>query len=170
VSSTTVLIIADVSIGAVSRELTDAAAHCAPSGITLNVFDSLDYLPHYSETLENHQLPRSVAELRNAVAEANAAMVLTHYYGHIPAMVHNAIDWLTRRWDHSKLREKPLAVIGATEAGYSGVWSHHQTGESSRVARARVIEPITVATLHEAVRKLIEQIDVANKSTDPSPS
>jgi chromate reductase, NAD(P)H dehydrogenase (quinone) len=91
------LIIADVSIGAVSRELTDAAAHCAPSGITLNLFDSLDYLPHDSETLENHQLPRSVAELRNAVAEANAAMVLTHYYGHIPAMAHNAIDWLTRR-------------------------------------------------------------------------
>lgn len=169
-TGTTVLIIADVSVGAVSRELTDAAALCAPSGITLKVFDSLGYLPHYSETLENRQLPRSVAELRNAVAEANAAMVLTHYYGHIPAMVHNAIDWLTRRRDHSKLRDKPLAVIGATEGGYSGVWSHHQTGEFSRTARARVIEPITVATLHEAVRKLTEQLNVVNRSTDPSPS
>jgi len=57
-------------------------------------------------------------------------MVLTHYYGHIPAMVHNAIDWLTRRWNHSALHDKPLAVIGPTEDGYSGVWSRHKTEES----------------------------------------
>jgi hypothetical protein len=32
-----------------------------------------------------------VAALRDAAIEAHAAMVLTHYYGHIPAMVHNAL-------------------------------------------------------------------------------
>jgi NAD(P)H-dependent FMN reductase len=160
VASTTVLIIAGISTGAVSRGLTHAAALCSPNGITLNMFDSLDYLPHYSETLETQRLPRRVAALRNAAIEAHATIVLTHYYGHIPATVHNAIDWLTRRWNHSALHDKPLAVIGPTENGYSGVWSRHQTEESGGIAETLVIEPITVTTLHEAVAKLAEQANI----------
>jgi NAD(P)H-dependent FMN reductase len=91
VASTTVLIIAGISTGAVSRGLNHAAALSSPNGITLTVFDSLAHLPNYSETLENQRLPRPVAALRDAAIEAHAAMVLTHYYGHIPATVHNAL-------------------------------------------------------------------------------
>jgi NAD(P)H-dependent FMN reductase len=167
VTGTTVLVIAGISTSAVTRGLTRAAALCSPNGITLNVFDSLAYLPHYSETLDAHRLPRPVAALRNDAIEAHAAMVLTTYYGHIPAVVHNAIDWLTRRWNHSALHDKPLAVIGPTEDGYSGVWSRHQTEESRRIAGARVIEPITVTTLHEAATKLAEQANITNH---PHPS
>jgi NAD(P)H-dependent FMN reductase len=166
-TSTTVLVIAGISISAVSRELTHAAALCSPNSITLNVFDSLTSLPHYSEALENHRLPPPVAALRSAAIEARAAMVLTHYYGHIPAMVHNAIDWLTRRWNHSALHDKPLAVIGPTEDGYSGVWSRHHPEESRRIAGARVIEPITVTTLHEAVTKLAEQANITSQPPSP---
>jgi NAD(P)H-dependent FMN reductase len=159
-TSTTVLAIAGISTSAVSRGLTRAAALSSPNGITLNVFDNLAYLPRYSETAENRRLPRPVAALRDAAIEAHAAMVLTHYYGHIPALVHNAIDWLTRRWNHSALHDKPLAIIGPTDDGYSGVWSHHQTEESRRIAGPRIIEPITVTTLHEAVTKLAEQANI----------
>jgi NAD(P)H-dependent FMN reductase len=169
VTGTTVLVIAGMSISATRRALTRAAALSSPSGITLNVFDSLAYLPHYSETLEGQPLPRPVEALRNAAIEAHAAMVLTHYHGHIPAMVHNAIDWLTRRWNHSALHNKPLAIIGPTDDGYSGVWSHHQTEESRRIAATRIVEPITVTTLHEAVTKLAEQANIANQPSSPIP-
>ena len=91
VASTTVLIIAGISTGAVSRGLNHAAALSSPNGITPTVFDSLAHLPNYSETPENQRLPRPVAALRDAAIEAHAAMVLTHYYGHIPATVHNAL-------------------------------------------------------------------------------
>jgi len=97
------------------------------------------------------RLPRPVAALWDAATGADAAMVLTHYYGQLPALVHNAIDWLTRRWNHSALHDKPLTVIGPTEDGYSGVWSRHQTEESRRSGGTPLIEPITVTTLHEAV-------------------
>ena len=163
-TSTTVLVIAGISTSAVSRGLTHAGALSSPNGITLNVFDDLAYLPHYSETAENQRLPRPVAALRDAAVEAHAAMVLTHYYGHIPAMVHNAIDWLTRRWNHSALHHKPLAVIGPTEDGYSGVWSRHQTDGSRRIGGTRVIEPITVSTLHEAVTRLAEQANITTRT------
>jgi NAD(P)H-dependent FMN reductase len=166
VASTTVLVIAGLSVSAVSRGLTRAAALSSPNGITLNVFDDLGSLPHYSETLEAQPLPRPAAALRDAAMEAHAAMVLTHYYGHIPPMVHNAIDWLTRRWNHSALHRKPLAVIGPTEDGYAGVWSRHHTEGSRHIGGTRVIEPITVTTLHEAVTKLAEQ---AKMTRLPSP-
>jgi NAD(P)H-dependent FMN reductase len=159
-TSTTVLVIAGVSTIAVSRGLTHAAAHSSPNGITLNVFDNLSGLPHYGETAENQPLPRPVVALRDAAIEAQAAMVVTHYYGRIPATVHNAIDWLTRRWNHSALHDKPLAVIGPTAEGYSGVWSRHLTEESRPVLGNRIIEPVTVTTLHEAVTRLVEQADM----------
>ena len=57
VTSTTVLVIAGISSSAVNGGLSHAAANCSPSGIALNVFDSLRYLPHYSETVENHRHP-----------------------------------------------------------------------------------------------------------------
>jgi NAD(P)H-dependent FMN reductase len=168
-TGTTVLVIAGISTGAVSRGLTRAAALSAPSGITLNLFDSLAYLPRYSETAENKRLPRPVAALRAAAIEAHAALVLTHYYGHIPAMVHNAIDWLTRRWNHSALHDKPLAIIGPTDDGYSGVWSRHQTQQPRRLAATRIIEPITVTTLHEAVTKLAEQANTTPTRANTRP-
>ena len=84
VASTTVLIIAGISTGAVSRGLNHAAALSSPNGITLTVFDSLAHLPNYSETLENQRLPRPVAALRDAAIEAHAAMVLPTTTGTYP--------------------------------------------------------------------------------------
>jgi NAD(P)H-dependent FMN reductase len=160
VTDTTVLVIAGVSTGIVSRELTHAAALGLPNGITLNVFDQLAYLPPYSEAAENHRFLRVVTALRTAAFEAHAALILTEYHEYIPATVRNAIDWLTRRWNHSALQDKPLAVIGPTEDGYSGAWARHHTEESGRFTETLVIEPITVTTLCEAVTGLAEQANI----------
>jgi NAD(P)H-dependent FMN reductase len=160
VASTTVLVIVGISTRMVSHGLTDAAALGAPNGITLNVFDQLAHVPPHSEASENERLPRPVDALRRAASEANAAMILTDYHGQITAAIHNVIDWLTRRCNHSALHDKPLAVIGPTEDCYSGVWSRHQIEESGCVAETLVIEPFTVTTLCEAVMKLAEQADM----------
>jgi NAD(P)H-dependent FMN reductase len=160
VTDTTVLVIAGIATGMVSRELTGAGAFSIPNGITLNVFDRLDYLPPYSETSENHRFPRLVTALHTAAFEAHAALVLTDYDEHIPAPVRNAVDWLTRRWNHSALQDKPLAVIGPTEDCYSGAWARHHIDESGRFTETLVIEPITVTTLCEAVTWLAEQANI----------
>jgi NAD(P)H-dependent FMN reductase len=144
----------------VSRELTGAGALSIPNGITLNVFDQLAYQPPYSETSEGHRIPRLVTALHTAAFEAHAALVLTDHHEYIPATVRNAIDWLTRRWNHSALQDKPLAVIGPTEDCYSGGWARHHTEESGHITETLVIEPITVTTLCEAVTKLAEQANI----------
>ena len=158
-----------VIVGSRAKSVDDAlallAAESASNGTTVNVFDTLGELPPYSETLEADRTPDSVVALRAAATEADAALVVTNYHGRVPTMVHNAIDWLTLRWNQSALHDKPLAVIGRADGCYSGVWSHHQTHDGRRMAQPRVVEPITVATLHEAVDKLAGE---ANESSEPS--
>ena len=78
-------------------------------------------------------------------------------------MVHNAIDWLTRRWDQAALHDKPLAVIGRAADCYSGVWSH-QSDDTDGIARPRIIEPITVSTLRDAIKKLAGEVHAGNET------
>ena len=72
-------------------------------------------------------------------------------------MAHNAIDWLTRRWRRGALHDKPLAVVGPSAGCYSGVWSR-QIEDTRRGLGSRVIEPLTVPTLREAVKKLADEV------------
>jgi hypothetical protein len=72
-------------------------------------------------------------------------------------MAHSAIDWLTRRWRHGALHDKPLAVIGRSTGCYSGVWSR-QVEDARGGLGPRVIEPLTVPTLREALNKLADEV------------
>jgi len=163
-----VLIIVGVRGGSVNRELAQFAADGSVDGIKLNSFESLADLPRYNETFEDRGTPGSVAALRTAAAGADAVLIVTTYHGRVPAVVHNAIDWLTRRWDQATLHDKPLAVIGRASGCYSGVWSH-QTEDADRIAGHRVIESITVSNLGEAIRKLAHEAHVdAESSSTPS--
>ena len=152
-TDTNVLILVGLRAASVNRELAKVAADSSADGIALNMFDSLTELPRYRETFDNRGTPSCVADLRAAAAKADAVIIVTTYHGRVPAVVHNAIDWLTRQWDQAALHDKPLAVIGRASGCYSGVWSH-QTEDADRIAGSRVIESITVSNLREAIKKL----------------
>jgi NAD(P)H-dependent FMN reductase len=162
-----VLIVVGLRAGSVNRELAKVAADCSADGIALNMFDSLPDLPRYSETFENRGTPSSVGALHTAAAEADAVIIVTTYHGRVPVVVHNAIDWLTRRWDQAALHDKPLAVIGRASGCYSGVWSH-QTEDADGISGSRVIESITVSTLREAIKKLACEVPADDASDSAS--
>jgi NAD(P)H-dependent FMN reductase len=162
-----VLIVVGLRAGSVNRELAKVAADCSADGIALNMFDSLTDLPRYSETFENCGTPSSVGALRTAAAEADAVLMVTTYHGRVPAVVNNAIDWLTRRWDQAALHDKPLAVIGRASGCYSGVWSH-QTEDADGISGSRVIESITVSNLREAIKKLACEVHAGDASDSAS--
>ncbi len=152
-----------------NRELAEVGADTSADGIALNMFESLTDLPRYSETFEDRGTPISVGALRTAAAEADAVLILTTYHGRVPAVVHNAIDWLTRRWDQAALHDKPLAVIGRASGCYSGVWSH-QTQDADGIVAPRVIESITVSNLREAIKKLACEVQVGDDASSSSSS
>jgi len=170
VSGINVLVIVGSRARTLGPQLIKLAAQSSPDGIRLNVFDGLADLPPYSQTVPTQRTPDCVVALRAAAADAQAALVLTHYRGRVPAMLHNAIEWLTRSWNESSLHDKPLAVIGPSAKCYSGVWSHHQGTDGGRRSGPRIIEPITVATLADAVRKLADEANPAGAACRAVPA
>ena len=152
-----VLVLVGLPAGPVNRALSRHALDSSPDGVMVNVFDDLARLPRYSEALETRGTPEAVVALRIAATEADAVLVVTSYRGRVPSMAHSAIDWLTRRWRHGALHDKPLAVVGRSSGCYSGVWSR-QIEDTGGGLGPRVIEPLTVPTLREAVKKLADEV------------
>ena len=152
----TVLVLVGLPAGPVNRALSRHAIDSSPDGVLVNVFSDVASLPRYREDLETWGKPDAVVDLRLAAAEADAVLVVTSYRGRVPSMAHNAIDWLTRRWRHGALHDKPLAVVGPSAGSYSGVWSR-QIEDTRGGLGPRVIEPITVPTLRDAVKKLADE-------------
>jgi hypothetical protein len=152
-----VLVLVGLPAGPINRALSRHAIDSSPDGVLVNVFNDLARLPRYSEALETRGKPDAAVDLRLAAAEADAVLVVTSYRGRVPSMAHSAIDWLTRRWRHGALHDKPLAVVGRSTGCYSGVWSR-QVEDSHGGLGPRVIEPLTVLTLREAVKKLADEV------------
>jgi NAD(P)H-dependent FMN reductase len=152
-----VLVLVGLPAGPINRALSRHAIDSSPDGVLVNVFNDLARLPRYSEALETRGKPDAAVDLRLAASEADAVLVVTSYRGRVPSMAHNAIDWLTRRWRPGALHDKPLAVVGRSAGCYSGVWSR-QIEDSHGGLGPRVIEPLTVPTLREAIKKLADEV------------
>lgn len=135
----------------INRQIAELAVAVAPDGVTVTVFEGLGELPFYNEEIDDAMSPgvpavAPVAALRAAAAGADAAVVVTpEYNGSIPAVIKNAIDWLSRPFGDGALQGKPVAVIGGSLGQYGGVWAHDETRKSFGVAGARVIETIKLS-------------------------
>jgi chromate reductase len=102
-----------------NRALLRAAEELAPAGVKIEEFD-LSPIPFYDGDLEAVGDPEPVAELRAAVAEADALLIATPEYNRgTSGVLKNAIDWLSRPALASVLRWKPVAVMG-TSTGRGG--------------------------------------------------
>jgi NAD(P)H-dependent FMN reductase len=146
-----VALVGSLRAASINRQIAELAAEVAPDGVTVKVFEGLGELPFYNEEIDpavgaQGDEPAPVAALRAAAAEADAALVVTpEYNGSIPAVVKNAIDWLSRPFGNSALKGKPLAVVGGAMGQYGGVWAHDETRKSFGIAGARVVESIKLS-------------------------
>lgn len=144
-------LVGSLRAASINRQIAELAAAAAPDDVTVTVFEGLDELPFYNEEIDdamNADAPplAPVATLRAAAAEADAALVVTpEYNGSIPAVIKNAIDWLSRPFGDSALKGKPLAVIGGSFGQYGGVWAHDEARKSFGIAGARIVESIKLS-------------------------
>jgi NAD(P)H-dependent FMN reductase len=144
-------LVGSLRAASINRQIAELATEVAPDGVTVTVFEGLGDLPFYNEEIDDAmnadiQPVAEVAALRAAAAEADAALVVTpEYNGSYPAVVKNAIDWLSRPFGDGALKGKPLAVIGGSFGQYGGVWAHDDTRKSFGIAGARVVESIKLS-------------------------
>ena len=145
-------LVGSLRAASVNRQIAQLAAEVAPEGVTVTLFDGLGDLPFYNEEIDDatndavEHAPAPVEALRAAAADADAVLVVTpEYNGSIPAVIKNAIDWLSRPFGNSAVKGKPLAVIGGSFGQYGGVWAHDDTRKSFGIAGARVVEAVKLS-------------------------
>jgi NAD(P)H-dependent FMN reductase len=146
-SDTKVLVLlGSLRAASINRQLAELAVETAPDGVSLQLFDRLGELPFYNEDVDNDEVAAAVAALRAVAADADAALVVTpEYNGSIPGVLKNAIDWLSRPFGDSALKDKPLAVVGTAAGQYGGVWGHDETRKSFGIAGPRVVEELKLS-------------------------
>lgn len=104
-------------VGSWNLRLLEAAAECAPAGMTVSVYYDLASIPMFNEDLERQTDggPDAVRQLRREVASFDGLLIATPEYNQsIPGVLKNTIDWLSRATPDEVLAGKPIAIIGAT--------------------------------------------------------
>jgi chromate reductase, NAD(P)H dehydrogenase (quinone) len=159
-------------------------------GAEFELFDGLKSIPPYDEDDDVGDGPTSVAALREAIAGADVVLFATpEYNSSIPGVLKNAVDWASRPPAKSPLRNKPVAVIGASTGMFGAIWAQAELRKVLGSTGARVTE-VELAighaqenlhpdgqpadrsqrqALHDAIRILLgEQVnlDVAANRTD----
>ncbi|HEX8120621.1 MAG TPA: NADPH-dependent FMN reductase [Solirubrobacteraceae bacterium] len=124
-----------------NRKLLRAAAQELPSGDRLGVWEGLGELPLYDQDLDGAPAPPEVRRLRDAIAAADAVLISTPEYNHsIPGGLKNALDWASRPFANNVLRDKPVAVVGASTGLFGAVWAQAETRKVLKAVGAHVIE------------------------------
>jgi chromate reductase, NAD(P)H dehydrogenase (quinone) len=119
--------------------------------VELELWDGLKAIPPYDEDDDVEPAPPAVARMRAAVGGADAILFATpEYNSSVPGQLKNAIDWLSRPRATSVLRNKPVAVVGASTGVFGAVWAQAELRKVLATAGARVIEDgVAVGRAHE---------------------
>ena len=119
--------------------------------LELELWDGLKSIPPYDEDDDVEPAPPAVAEMRAAVAGADALLIATpEYNASVPGQLKNAIDWLSRPFATSVLRNKPVAVVGASTGAFGAVWAQAELRKVLATAGAWVVEgDVAVGHAHE---------------------
>jgi chromate reductase, NAD(P)H dehydrogenase (quinone) len=131
-----------------NRVLLRAAAELLPPDVEFVEFDRLKALPPFDED-DEPEPGLAVERWRRAITEADAVLFATpEYNASIPGWLKNAVDWASRPSSDPALRNKPVAVIGASTGMFGAVWAQAELRKSLATAGARVIDrelPVAVA-------------------------
>jgi chromate reductase len=124
-----------------NTRLLRVAAALAPPPAELEFFDRLKEVPPYDEDDDVEPVPEGARRLREAIAAADAILIATPEYNHsLPGQLKNALDWASRPFPNNVLRNKPVAVIGASTGMFGAVWAQAEAREVLGATGARVID------------------------------
>lgn len=145
--TTVAVLVGSLRADSVNRRLAETLRDNAPEGVELVIVDGLADLPFYNEEIDNEaQVPAAAVALRDKVASADRVLAVTpEYNGTMPAVLNNAIDWLSRPYGAGAIVGKPFTVVGTTPTPFGGKWSHADAARSARIAGAHVLEDAIVS-------------------------
>ncbi|MBV9212173.1 MAG: NAD(P)H-dependent oxidoreductase [Actinobacteria bacterium] len=132
-------------------------------GAEFEAFEGLKAIPPYDEDDDVGEGPGAVARLREAIAGADAILFATpEYNSSVPGVLKNAVDWMSRPAGKSPLRNKPVAVVGASTGMFGAVWAQAELRKVLGATGARV------ADVELAVGHAHEQLEPSGHPSDPA--
>jgi chromate reductase len=162
-------------------------------GAEFEIYRGLRDIPPFDEDCESEEdAPRAVLRIRMAVQGADAVFFATpEYNSSVPGALKNALDWLSRPFATNVLRNKPVAVIGASSGMFGALWGQAELRKvlgtiGARVTEAEVAvseagerfdesgglnEPNIEREVHEVVTTLLSDagVSVGQRRIPPSP-
>lgn len=140
------VLVGSLRADSVNRQVAESLRDLAPAGVTIDIVDGLGDLPFYNEDIDGDSVPAAVTHVRETVAKADRVLAVTpEYNATMPAVLNNAIDWLSRPYGVGALAGKPFGVIGVTPTPYGGKWAHEDARRSVKIAGAVVVEDVDVS-------------------------
>lgn len=140
-------LVGSLRAGSTNRQLAEAAVKHAPEGADVVLFEGLADVPFYNEDIDvEGSVPAAAAKLREAASGADALLLFSpEYNGTIPAVLKNAIDWLSRPYGAGALGGKPVAVVGTAFGQYGGVWAQDEARKAVGIAGGKVLEDVKLS-------------------------
>jgi chromate reductase len=124
-----------------NTRLLRVAAELAPPPVQLELFEGLKGVPPYDEDDDGDLAPEGARRLREAIAGADAVLIATpEYNSSIPGQLKNALDWASRPFPDNVLRNKPVAVIGASTGSFGAIWAQAEARKVLGSIGARVVD------------------------------
>jgi NAD(P)H-dependent FMN reductase len=140
------VLVGSLRADSVNRQVAESLRELAPTGTVIDIVDGLGDLPFYNEDLDGDSAPEAVSRVRELVGRADRVLAVTpEYNATMPAVLNNAIDWLSRPYGAGALVSKPFGVIGVTPTPYGGKWAHEDARRSVKIAGAVVVEDVDVS-------------------------
>lgn len=138
--------------GSYNRRLLAAAAAELPRGVSLEVLEGHADIPPYNQDDEDGATPEAVEALRDAITAADAVLIATpEYNASVPGQLKNALDWASRPFPDNALRDKPVAVVGASTGLFGAVWAQAELRKVLKAIGAHVVEgELPVGRAHDA--------------------
>ena len=145
-STRVVVLLGSLRADSLNRRIVEVLETEAPAGVEIEVAEGLGDIPFYNEEIDGEVVPAAAQRLRDLVGGADRVLAVTpEYNGTMPAVLNNAIDWLSRPYGQGAITGKPFAVLGATPTPYGGKWSHDDARRSARIAGADVLDHVVVS-------------------------
>jgi chromate reductase len=152
-----------------NTKLLRVAGRLLPDDVEFEIWDGLKAVEPYDEDDDRDPAPEGAQRFRDAIAGADALLFATpEYNSSVPGQLKNAIDWASRPLATNALRNKPVAVIGASAGMFGAVWAQADLRKVLAATGARVVEG-EVAVGHAHTRfdeegnltdeNLVDQID-----------
>ena len=144
---TVAVLVGSLRSASINKQLAESVVGNAPAGVEFSVVDNIGRVPFYNEDVDyapgDGVLDPEVVELRERVAAADAVLIVTpEYNGSAPAVLKNAIDWLSRPYGAGALTGKPVGVIGVALGRFGGTWSREDIRKSVKIAGGQVVEEV----------------------------